>query len=114
VVGALAADQSDDPTRFVALTSNVELTPFRRPVMVQLVLPVVAQVCPPGNAWTEYPVTGVPPSDVGAVQRTVACPSPAVATTLVGTPGTAKVTTTLEADEGTLVPALLVAVTVKV
>ena len=61
---------------------------------------------------------GEPPSDAGAVQDTVACPSPATAVTLVGAPGTdtaaASGVTPLLAEDAALVPTLLVAVTVKV
>ena len=57
---------------------------------------------------------GEPPSDAGAVQDTVASPSPATAVTLVGAPGTVAGVTELLAEDAALVPALLVAVTVKV
>ena len=57
---------------------------------------------------------GEPPSDAGAVQDTVASPSPATAVTLVGAPGTVAGITELLAEDAALVPALLVAVTVKV
>lgn len=55
--------------------------------------------------------------DAGALKDTVAFPLPAVATTPVGAPGavtTACGVTPADAAEGTLVPPLLVAVTVKV
>ena len=60
---------------------------------------------------------GLPPSDAGAVQDTTARALPGFAVTAVGLPGTvagaAGVTLLLGSDAG-LVPALLVAVTVKV
>ena len=60
---------------------------------------------------------GLPPSEAGAVQETVACALPAVAVTPVGAPGavagSAGVTLADGADAG-LVPIALVAVTTNV
>jgi hypothetical protein len=42
----------------------------------------------PGDAVTVYDVIAAPPLEVGAVQLTVACESPATAETLVAGPGT--------------------------
>ena len=55
-----------------------------------------------------------PPSEAGAVHETAADPSPAVADTLVGAPGTVRGVTALEAVEADESPAAFVAVTVKV
>ena len=60
---------------------------------------------------------GLPPSDPGAVQLTVADPSPAVAPTPLGAPGTvagATGVTALEAADSGPAPTLLIAATVKV
>ena len=58
---------------------------------------------------------GLPPSDAGAVQVTVADPEPPVATTLVGAPGTAGPgVTELDGADAGPVPIAFVAVTVKV
>ena len=56
----------------------------------------------------------LPPFDAGAVKLTLACAFPAVAETLVGTPGTVAGVTADDAVEAEPVPTLLVAVTVKV
>jgi hypothetical protein len=50
-------------------------------------LDVVADALP-GDAVTVYDVIAAPPLEVGAVQLTVACESPATAETLVAGPGT--------------------------
>ena len=57
---------------------------------------------------------GDPPSTRGALHVTVACVFPAVAETLVGAPGIVIGVTAVEADDTTLVPTALVAVTVNV
>jgi hypothetical protein len=59
-------------------------------------------------------VIGDPPFDAGGVKLTEACPLPAVAVPTVGVPGTVAAVTEFEAAEAGLVPAALVAVTVKV
>jgi hypothetical protein len=59
-------------------------------------------------------VTGEPLSDAGAFQETVARPSPGVALTSVGGPGTPAGVTALDAADAGPVPTPLVAVTVKV
>ena len=56
----------------------------------------------------------LPPVLPGGVNVTVACPFPGVAVPMVGAPGTVAGVTLLEAAEAAPVPALLVAVTVKV
>lgn len=49
---------------------------------------VVVQVRPPGVEVAVYPVIVEPPELAGAAHETTAEPSPAVALTLVGAPGT--------------------------
>ena len=46
-----------------------------------------AAVVPPTDEVTVYPVIGLPPLEVGAVQVTVALAFPAVAVPMVGGPG---------------------------
>lgn len=90
--------------------------PLVRPVTVMGLTEPVA-VKPPGLDVTVYCSMGAPPSETGGVNETIACPSPADAVTLVGAPGavTAACGVTLaDAAEAELVPALFVAVTVKV
>jgi hypothetical protein len=52
--------------------------------------------------------------EAGAAKVTVACALPPTAVTLLGAPGTVAGVTLFEAAEDVLVPAALVAVTVKV
>jgi hypothetical protein len=80
-----------------------------RPVSVQDVLPLVAQVFAPGVMVTEYLVIGLP-LVTGAVQLTVISPTPGVPITRVGARG-APTTTGAEADAG-LWPLAFRAVTV--
>ena len=56
----------------------------------------------------------LPPLEAGAVKATLACVFPAVATGLVGEPGTVVGVTAADAAEATELPAALVATTVKV
>ncbi len=84
---ALGAEAAPAPTVFVATTVKVYGTPLVRPSTTQFSWPSVWQVLPSGAEVTVYPVTAEPPSDVGAVQETVAVPSPAVAVTPPGAPG---------------------------
>ncbi len=55
-----------------------------------------------------------PPLEVGGVKATLACALPAVATGLVGAPGTVLGVTAADATEATEFPTALVATTVKV
>jgi hypothetical protein len=113
VTAGLAADGALVPAPLVAVTVNVYGVPLTRPITVQPSVAVV-QVAPPGDAVTVYPVIDLPPLLTGAVHETAAEALPGVADTDVGTPGAvAGVTAELGAD-GALVPAPLVAVTVKV
>jgi hypothetical protein len=56
----------------------------------------------------------LPPSEDGAVQLTAAWPSPAIALTPVGAPGTAAGVTEFDGPEAGLSPIAFVATTVKV
>ena len=90
------------------------------PVTVQVVAVVVVQVLAPGAEVTVYPVTGDPPSLVGAVQDTAACALPGTADTDTGADGAvgggtvAVGVTAVEGGEAGEVPTSLVAVVVKV
>jgi hypothetical protein len=78
---------------------------------------LTVQVAPPGLAVTVYDEMAAPPLLDGAVQETEAEaePSPDVAVTPVGAPGTTGAgVTELEAEDGLESPAVLWAVTVKV
>ena len=59
-------------------------------------------------------MTAEPPSSVGGVNVTDACPSPAVATAAVGAAGTQTGVTAFEGDDGGPSPVWFVAVTVNV
>lgn len=85
------------PAAFVAATVTEYCVPLVRPVIVQLV-PVVAQVFPPGLTVTVYPLMGEPPSLAGAFQLTVACPAPAVVLMPVGAPGADRGVTVVAMD----------------
>src|SRR5262245_1269934 len=112
------ADAVPVPTAFVAVTVNVYVVPFVRPVTVALVaVPAAVAVRPPGDAVTVKPVIALPPFESGAVQVTVACWFPAQASTPVGAPGTVagdRGVTALDAVEAGPVPTAFVAFTVNV
>jgi hypothetical protein len=72
------------------------------------------EVKPPGEDVTVKPVMALPPLEAGAVKATLACAFPAVATGLVGAPGTVNGVTADDAVDATELPAALVATTVKV
>jgi hypothetical protein len=97
VTASDAADAAPVPIAFVAVTVKVYMSPLVKPVTTIGPADPVA-VCPPlpgvvvSVAVTVYPVITEPPSLAGAVNTTEACPSPAVAETPVGTPGTDTVT----------------------
>jgi hypothetical protein len=77
--------------------------------------PLVVHVWPPGEEVAVYWVIALPPLFEGAVQETRAAAIPAVAVAPVGLSGTVGPgVTLLEGPEGTPVPEVLVAVTVKV
>ena len=71
-------------------------------------------VMPPGLDVTVYPVIKLPPVLAGATKATLAVVLPAVATTLVGAPGTVAGVTAADAAEATELPTPLVATTVNV
>ena len=68
----------------------------------------------PGLDVTVYPVIGAPPVLAGAVNATLACAFPPVATPIVGAPGTVAGVTLFDAAEAVPVPTAFVALTVKV
>jgi hypothetical protein len=108
--GALATPV---PTAFVAAMVNEYVEPAERPVTVQVSAPEVEQVSPLPSV-TEYPEMVAPPLLVGAVQLTVAAPVDEVAMAYRGASGVVAGVTADEADEGSDVPAELVAATVNV
>ena len=67
-----AADGSEVPEMFVAFTLNVYEVPLVRPVITQLVAPVVVQDFPPGVEIAKYRVITAP-FLAGAVHDTVDC-----------------------------------------
>jgi hypothetical protein len=69
---------------------------------------------PPGEDVAVYDVIGEPPVEAGGVNVTVACEFPAVATPIVGGPGTAAGVTLFEGADAGPVPTAFVAMTVKV
>lgn len=94
------------------------MSPVTTAVVTLPVTGWVAANVVPSKARTVNPVMGEPPSEAGAVQLSVAVPSPAVAVTRVGASATvssavgAGVTTLDDAENG-LVPCALVAETWK-
>jgi len=81
-----AADAGLVPIAFVAVTVKVYAVPLVKPVtVIGLVVPVAVKL--PGFDVTVKPVIALPPVLVGAVNDTVACPSPAVAVPMVGALG---------------------------
>jgi hypothetical protein len=70
------------PAAFTAETRNETGTPLVRPVTtVEVPVSVATSVHapPPTDFSTRYPVIGVPPFKIGAVQFNDASPSPAIA-----------------------------------
>ncbi len=106
-------EASPVPAMVVALTVTV-YRPSASPPIVHLSAPVVAQVFPPGDAVAVYPVTALPPLEAGADQLTWAEEREGTAATPVGAPGTDRGVTGAEGAEAGPVPAMFVAVTVKV
>jgi hypothetical protein len=109
----LVAEAIPVPCAFVAVTVNVYVTPFVRPVTVIGELPPVP-VNPPGLEVTVYEVIAEPPFDPGAENVIVASPLPRVAVPIDGAPGTVSGTTELLVAEAMPVPTSFVAVTVNV
>lgn len=73
VAAADAAEAVEKPPKFEALTVNVYAVPFVKPVTKHVSSVVVAQVLPPGDAVTKYPVI-VPFGVVGAFHETINFP----------------------------------------
>jgi hypothetical protein len=113
VIVLLVLDWALVPIAFVAVTVNVYVVPFDKPVIVIGEVPPVA-VNPPTLEVTVYPVITDPPFDTGAVNVTVACPLPLTAVTFVGASGTVDGVTALLAPDAILAPEMFVAVTVNV
>ena len=87
--------------------------PLDKPVTTNgLELPVA--VNPPGLDVAVYDVIAEPPSKPGALNATETCALPAVTDPMDGALGIVKGVTLLDASLAELVPATLVAVTVKV
>ena len=108
-------DSELSPISFVAETVNVYSVPFESLSIVASV--VLAESIftwlEPGVTVTVYPVTALPPFDPGALQVTVALPSPADAETLVGASGTPLTMTELEDLDAVPSPTELIAIAVK-
>ena len=116
---ALLPVTGPEPWAFVATTETAYVMPSVSPETMQVngfgsTPTVVEQDALPGLKVTEYPVTGDPPSLVGAAHEIVARPFPATAVTFVGAlgapTGVAVVDPTLDGES----PLLFVAPTVKV
>ena len=93
LAGVTALDRTEAPpapTALVAVTLNVYVVPLVSPLTVELVVVVVNPVHREhaGDGVRVYLVIGEPPFEAGALKVTVAVPSPALAATPVGTPGT--------------------------
>jgi hypothetical protein len=108
-----AAEGTEFPAALVATTVKVYDTFVSKPVTTRGELGPVA-VKFPGEDLTVYPVMVLPPVEVGGLNATLTCALPAVATGLVGAPGTVIGVTGADAAEATEFPTALVATTVKV
>src|SRR5207244_650530 len=114
--GVTASDGADSgplPARFAAWTVNVTEAPLVNPVTVALFSDAAAVAVCPLLAVTMYPVMGVPPFLSGAVQLTVACPSPGAAVTPVGPVGGMNVLIDAEGADSALEPIEFCAFTLK-
>jgi hypothetical protein len=108
-----AAEATEFPAALVATTVKVYDTFVVKPVTTRGELaPVVVKFT--GEDVTVYAVIVLPPVEAGAINVTLACALPAVATGPVGAPGTVIGVTAVDAAEATEFPAALVATTVKV
>ena len=116
VTVADAADGSEVPYVFVAVTVNVYEVPGVSPVTVKVLAVVRVLLIPPaGFDVTVYAVMGEPPVDVGAVNTTVAVVLPvAVEVPIPGAVGRPNVATDEDGEDATEVPYVFVAVTVNV
>ena len=111
-----AADGSEVPYVFVAVTVNVYEVPGVSPVTVKVPAVVRVLLVPPtGFDVTTYSVMGDPPVSVGAVNATVAVVLfVAVAVPIPGAVGRPNVATGEDGEDATEVPYVFVAVTVNV
>jgi hypothetical protein len=107
-----ATEATEFPAALVATTVKVYAILVAKPVTTRGELAPVA-VKPPGEDVTVYPVMALPPSEAGGINATLAWALPAVATGLVGAPGTVLGITDPDATEAIEFPAALVAKTVK-
>ena len=107
-----AAEATEFPAALVATTVKVYDASVAKPDTSRGELAPIA-VKFPGEDVTVYPVMPLPPVEAGAVNATLACALPAVATGLVGAPGTVLGITDPDGAEETEFPAALVATTVK-
>jgi len=119
VAEADATDSADVPRLFVATALNMYSTPLVKPlieqvVVAELVVHVPDATLPNVYAVTVYPLMAEPFVLTGASQVTAADAFDATAVTLTGTDGAAFMATPDEASEASEVPAVLVAVTLKV
>jgi hypothetical protein len=101
-VGITACERSEGepaPITLLAVTVNVYEMPLVRPDTVQgFTRAQTTAVCDdePTYGVKVYPVIASPPFDAGAVQATVAEPTPAVALEITGVPGTVAGSTSRE------------------
>jgi hypothetical protein len=97
-----AAEAGPDPASLAALTVKAYAVPSVRPVTVQVVAPTVVQVPEGGELVTVYPVIGVNPIVAGPAHETVTMPSPGIAVTAVGAPGTVRTVRVAVAESSTV------------
>jgi hypothetical protein len=102
------------PAELVAVTVMIYVEPLFSAESMQVKAPVVVQMDPPGVAVAVYPVMTAPPLENGAVHDTTTLALPGVAITPVGALGAPTGVTAFEETEAALLPAALVATTVKV
>jgi hypothetical protein len=119
VAGADATDSAEVPMPFVATALNMYSTPLVKPLIEQVVVAESVMHVPDATlpnvyAVTVYPVMAEPFVLIGASQDTVADAFDAIAVTLIGGDGAAFTAIPAEASEASEVPAVLVAVTLKV
>jgi hypothetical protein len=108
------AEAGPGPAPLAAVTVNVYAVPLVRPLTDVDSVPPPTVTTSPAFDRTVYDVIALPPVEAGADQLTVALALWPMALTPVGAPGTAIGVTALEGDDGGLVPAAFVAVTVNV
>ena len=110
---ATGADAAPLPAAFVATTVQVYAVPFVAPAMVNgVTLPVAVRVAPPPTQVAVYIEIDAPPSAYGAEYAIEMVPSPPVALTDCGAPGTVRGVAVTAAD-ATPEPATFAAETVQ-